>query len=188
MRRLEKQIARPRLGLRPITDGDLDFLRELYASTRDDIRQSGFSAELIQLLINLQFNSQHSHYQEYYPHASFDLIELDGRPVGRMYVNEADYEIRLIDITLLPSARNQGIATMLLSEWIENAKALEPSRPLRLRVDPNSPARRLYEKLGFELIADEHLNWHMQWKPELPANFSAVTSPSKVFFPNFQNH
>lgn len=176
MHRLEERIDRSRIQLRPQRNEDTDFLRDLYACTRDDIRLAGLSDELAQLLINQQFNAQRKHYRQSYPNASYQLIEMDGRPVGRLYVNNGENEARLIDITLLPMARLRGVGTMLMTEWIESAHTENPHRPIRLRVNPNNPARRLYGTLGFELIEDEYHHWHMEWKPNTIGNSNSSST------------
>jgi ribosomal protein S18 acetylase RimI-like enzyme len=52
---------------------------------------------------------------------------------------------------ILPSHQNRGIGTRLVRELAREAK--ESGRPLRLRVLSVNPARRLYEREGFQVTS-----------------------------------
>ncbi len=88
--------------LRPVTPDDHELLYRIYASTREDeMAQVDWTREQIEDFLRFQFEAQHKYYMEQFPDAAFDLILLDGEPVGRLYVDRRDDEIRLIDIALL---------------------------------------------------------------------------------------
>ena len=110
------------ITLRPITDEDLDFLRELYATTRSDIQQAPLDNEHKNQLMQMQFDAQHQHYQKQFPAAQFDLICLKDRPIGRIYVNPDESEIRLIDIALMPEFRGHGIGSRLICQLQQKSR------------------------------------------------------------------
>lgn len=154
------------LSRRSMTESDIGFLRELFATTRGDIAGSGFGEDHIRMLMDSQFNAQHHHYQKYFPNAAFDIICRGNTPIGRIYVDikegeTSEREIRLIDISLMPEHRNRGTGSRLISELIEMSR--QKSIPVRLRVEPWNPALHLYRRLGFQVIADEQANLHMEW-------------------------
>ena len=63
------------ISFRPITDEDLSFLRELYASTRrEEMAQSGWPRPQIENFLGEQFRAQHKHYMEAFRNADFDII------------------------------------------------------------------------------------------------------------------
>jgi RimJ/RimL family protein N-acetyltransferase len=137
-----------RITLRPARADDRPFLQALYASTRE--------AELALLpwpeaekaaFVRQQFDAQDSYYRRMYPDARFEIVTIDGQAVGRWYVAELPQELRLVDVILSPDARGQGAGTALLTALCEEADA--KGLPVRLHVEPWSPARRLYERLGF---------------------------------------
>lgn len=134
--------------LRPAGPGDAEFLRLLYASTRDaelalvDWDDAGRAA-----FLRMQFEAQDRHYRAQFPEARFDVIEREGRPIGRLYVDRSPDEIRVIDIALLPEHRRRGIGTALLRAILE--ESVRGGRPVRLHVERTSPAARFYERLGF---------------------------------------
>ena len=86
------------------TDADYDFLCGLYASTREEeLKQTDWSDEQKHHFCRMQFDAQCDHYAKYYPGASFDVIEREGSPIGRLYVYRSDQkDIRIVDITLSP--------------------------------------------------------------------------------------
>jgi ribosomal protein S18 acetylase RimI-like enzyme len=153
------------LSLRPIQPEDMDFLFHLYASTREEeLAVVEWEAGRKEEFLRQQFNAQHTHYQSYYPKASFDLILEDGVPVGRLYVDEWPREVRLIDISLVSQARNRGLGSRLLGELMDRGR--RAGKPLTIHVEVYNPAMRLYQRLGFRKI-DERGPYHlMEWVPD----------------------
>src|SRR6476661_1985070 len=87
------------LALRPITDADLPFLAEVYASTRrEELAPVPWTAEQKAAFLQMQFAAQHSHYREHYAKAAFDLVLVDGVAAGRLYVASLPEELRIVDI------------------------------------------------------------------------------------------
>lgn len=161
------------LGVRQAVPADDTFLYQLYASSRvaelagygwNTIQQEGF--------LQLQFRAQKQHY-EAYPNTTHYIIEYTdqvfGKPVtraiGRLLTSRpggAENEIRLMDISLLPDHCGKGIGTAML-QWLQ-AEARCNNQPLRLHVTPENPARRLYERLGFQLLEDRGSHLFMEWR------------------------
>jgi GNAT superfamily N-acetyltransferase len=151
------------IELRPVSSSDLPFLEALYATTRPDIAALEIDEISKGQLLSTQFRAQHEHYQRYFADATFDVILDHGTPVGRLYVHRSDEELRLIDIALLPELRGRGIGGCLIEALLEEAATA--AVPVRLRVEPGSPALSLYRRLGFTVIADERVNLHMECAP-----------------------
>ena len=134
--------------LRPITDADLPFLLQLYASTRvDELAQVSWTDEQKAAFIVQQFQAQHAWWQEQYTGARFDLVLVDGEPAGRLYVDVWEREIRVVDIALVPAHRGGGIGSMLLRRVFDEGDAA--GKPVSIHVEVFNPARRLYDRLGF---------------------------------------
>ncbi len=139
--------------LRPATADDRDFLLRVYAATREEeLRIVAWSDEQKAAFVQQQFDAQDAHYREHYESATFDVIEADGEPAGRLYVARWDDDIRIIDIALLPDYRSRGIGTALLRELL--AEAATGAKRLSIHVEINNPARRLYERLGFVQVEE----------------------------------
>jgi ribosomal protein S18 acetylase RimI-like enzyme len=142
----------PSLTLRPVGPADEELLLEVYASTRaDELAHVPWSDEQKDAFVRRQFEAQLAHYRTYQG-ASFDVIERDGVPVGRLFVARWEDEIRLMDIALLPEQRGLGIGTHLIGELL--GEAAESGRRLTVHVEVFNPALRLYERLGFRPVDD----------------------------------
>jgi ribosomal protein S18 acetylase RimI-like enzyme len=158
-----------RLSLRSITDRDLEFLYEVYASTRaDELAVVPWDDAQKEEFLQMQFGAQHSYYQQHYSDATFDVIEVDGRPVGRCYVQRRVDEFRIVDIALLPAHRGQGIGSELLNELIDEAEAAR--LPVTIHVEQHNPAIHLYTRLGFTLIDDTGVYYLMKRTPPEPSS------------------
>src|SRR5215212_10523100 len=153
-----------RVELRPAAAGDYEELVRVYASTR--------AAELAQVtwwddeqklaFCRAQYDAQKEEYDARFPEAEYDVIELEGRTVGRVWVGRAAEEIRLLDIALLPGAQRRGLGAAIVGALIEEARA--SGKRLRHMVFMlNTDARRFYERLGFRVFEDFGGYLHMEW-------------------------
>lgn len=158
----------PALARRPITDSDLPFLQQLYASTRaGELAALPWSEEQKLDFLRMQFEAQHRHYQAHYAGDRFDLLLIDGEPAGRLYVGRWPSQICVIDISLLPAHRGSGIGTRLLTELIEEAQ--QQGKAVSVHVEKLNPARRLYLRLGFAAVEDLGIYERMEREPEVSA-------------------
>jgi ribosomal protein S18 acetylase RimI-like enzyme len=152
-----------RISLRDVTAEDAEFLGRVYASTREqELVVTNWSDEQKTQFCRMQFNAQTTDYRANYPHARHSVIERNGAGAGRLYVERAEREIRIIDIALLPEARGAGIGTRLLRELMEEAGAA--GKPLTIHVEKFNPALRLYLRLGFRAIEDKGVYLLMEWR------------------------
>ena len=142
------------VALRPVAEGDRDFLVGLYGSVRQsELAHVPWDAAARRTFVEQQFAAQDAHYREHYPGATLDVIEVDRVRAGRLYVHGGPSDIRIMDIALAPRFRRRGIGSGLLRSLIAEADA--SGRKLSIHVESNNPARRLYERLGFR-PAGEH--------------------------------
>lgn len=142
------------ISLTPMTEDDLEFLFQVYASTRlEEVAQTGWPIEQQESFLRMQFNAQHQHYQKYYPEASFEIILLAGEPVGRLYVSRWETQIRIVDIAILPKHRGKKIGSYLMSQLFLEAK--ENGMEISIHVEKNNPAMQWYLALGFVPIEDK---------------------------------
>lgn len=159
----------PVLHLRPMHAGDEDFLRRVYASSRAaEIALTGWDAGTAATFLRMQFDAQHRHYQLHYPQARYDIVELGGEAVGRLYVARDPDEIRVLDIALLDAWRGQGLGSTLVGQLLAEAGA--SGRRVTLHVEENNPAARLYHRLGFRQTEIHGLYRRMAWCPPVPAS------------------
>jgi GNAT superfamily N-acetyltransferase len=167
----------PALAFRPIVDADHDFLRALYAEVRrDELAPVPWPPETKAAFLADQFRLQHAHYTAHYAGAEFLLIARPGRKqsraneggdesIGRVYLHRSAQEICLMEISLLEAERGRGIGGAIIATVLERA-ALDDIE-VTLHVEPNNPARRLYERLGFVPDSEvEGAYQRMRWQRE----------------------
>jgi ribosomal protein S18 acetylase RimI-like enzyme len=150
--------------MRPVTPDDQVFLRKLFASTRaDELALLGGDEHQKETFIAMQFNAQSRQYAMSYPKADHSIILFDETPIGRMMVASMEAAILLLDIALLPEYRNAGIGTELIQGLLNEAAAT--GKAVRLHVFASSPAKRLYERLGFSQVGLDTAYVEMMWVP-----------------------
>jgi ribosomal protein S18 acetylase RimI-like enzyme len=132
-----------------------------------------WSGEQKRAFLDLQFEAQDRHYRAWFPAARFEVIERDDRPVGRLIVDRGDDAIRIVDIALVPEQRGAGLGGSLLRGLLDEAAA--SGRPVRIHVEHGNPARRLYERLGFDRIEDQGVYELLEWRPVPPPAPQAKT-------------
>lgn len=150
------------LQYRAITDADLPFLESLYGTTRAaELAQVPWTQEQRDEFIAMQFNAQHTFYQEQFTEATYEIVSKDGFDIGRLYLDERDEETRIIDIALMPNYQKMGIGRFMLEQVMNKAK--ERGVPVTIHVEKNNPAMSLYKRLGFELVEDQGVYDLMKW-------------------------
>jgi ribosomal protein S18 acetylase RimI-like enzyme len=151
------------LRLRDATREDKQFLRKVYAGTREEELVSvPWSDEQKRGFIDMQFTAQDIDYRRNYPAATYSVIEVEGIPAGRLYVHRCGTEIRILDIALLPQHRRNGVGTKLLLQLQDEARTAGQS--LTIHVEKFNPARSLYQRLGFRQIEDQGVYLYLEWK------------------------
>jgi GNAT superfamily N-acetyltransferase len=106
---------------------------------------------------------QRREYDARFPDAEYDVILIDDRPAGRIWIGRTNEEIRLMDIALLPEFQKRGAGTLLVRALIEEARAT--SKRLRhMLFVLNNDAHRFYERLGFVVFEEMGGYKHMEWK------------------------
>lgn len=150
--------------LRPVRPDDEPFLLRLYATTRQtELSMVPWNDEQKAAFVHMQFIAQREHYHEHYPDASYDVILLDGEPIGRLYVLRQPEDMRIMDISIMPEHRNQGLGTPLIESVKEEAR--ETNRRLRIYLETFNPSIRLFERLGFRIIEKDYMNFLLEWLP-----------------------
>lgn len=142
------------VGLRPVAPADRPFLRAVFASTcgpefallaRDEVLHDRYlGTQFVQFERVLAANATDDY-----------VITCDGRDVGRLALSRHPDGIHVVDIALLTRERSRGIGTAVLEAVIEAATGTD--RDVTLYVDRGNPARRLYERLGFEVVEENGL-------------------------------
>jgi len=162
--------ARGPLRLRPEREDDQAFRLQLFRDSRPELSMLPLAPEMREQLIHHQFNAQTVGYRTQFPRARFDIIELDGAPIGRIVVDRPGTAIHIIDQAIVPAWRNLGLGTTIMRALMQEAAGA--GLPMRLMVfSGNDPSRRLYERLGFVPVRETGTHVEMEWRAggEAPA-------------------
>jgi ribosomal protein S18 acetylase RimI-like enzyme len=131
------------LHVRPETDEDADFLRELFLASyplRDLLPEP---------VLTQQVELRLATFRQGFPEAMRRIVAGPDGPIGRIIV---DWRHRMgpycADIAVRPAEGGRGVGTALLRAWIEVADAHGLACSLTVMAD--NPARRLYARLGFQ--------------------------------------
>jgi ribosomal protein S18 acetylase RimI-like enzyme len=150
------------IGLRPFLPADLPFLQALYDSTR--VREMAlipWPERQKQAFLRQQLSARETHYAAAHPQGAHDVVVVEGCDAGRLLVDSTPVEVLVVDIALLPQHRGRGVGTRLLHQVLVQAG----DRPVRLHVDPENVARRLYVRLGFTSVRVEGFHELMERLP-----------------------
>lgn len=142
------------------TDADLPALRQVYVASRwAEFAPAPLDNAQKTLLLNMQFDAQRGQYRAAYPAARFNILANETGVVGRLYWGVDAEGVRLIDILIRAEARGQGLGASLIAALL--AVCAGQGLGVSLHVDKTSPARALYERLGFCVTQDAGLPWRM---------------------------
>jgi ribosomal protein S18 acetylase RimI-like enzyme len=159
---LSRDPLKDAIQLRSTHELDFDFLRVLYRTTRNDLDLVPWTDEAKRAFSNSQFELQDASFHHEFPKADFNVIVIDGVPVGRFVVNWCTNPALIVDISLLPQRRGQGIGTHLIEDVQTHAQSV--GSDVALSVFTDNPARRLYERLGFVPVGQHPLRIEMIWR------------------------
>lgn len=149
--------------LRPVQEQDEALLLEIYASTRaDEMALVSWDAAQKQAFLQMQFSAQQKHYRSYFPQATHEMILADGQPIGRLYVDRRETEIRILDITLLPQRRGQGIGRQIILDLIK--EAAQENKSCSIYVESFNRSLALFQRLGFVKTEESGTSWLMEWR------------------------
>jgi ribosomal protein S18 acetylase RimI-like enzyme len=155
-------IAPPQgVRLRDARADDDHWLANLFADVRrPEFALLGWSDAALTGFLATQFDAQQRAYRAAHPAARLQIIECDvalaaagDARIGRWWVDHTGKAIEVLDIGLLAAWRGRGIGGWCLTTLL--AQAAEQGLSVDLRVIETNPARRLYQRLGFEVIGSE---------------------------------
>jgi ribosomal protein S18 acetylase RimI-like enzyme len=88
------------------------------------------------------------------------IIEHDGKPSGLFKASRDGPDWQLIQIQLAPELQGRGIGELLIRRLIDESRLAGAS--LGLHVLLQSPARHLYERLGFVIVGQGEHEYEMR--------------------------
>ncbi|HTW64020.1 MAG TPA: GNAT family N-acetyltransferase [Bryobacteraceae bacterium] len=143
-----------RIGVRSCTFEDREFLWWLHRETM---------REYVDKTWGWDETFQRSKFDQNFDPLPLLIIQKDSEPIGYICVGRPGDEIFLAAIEIVPAEQNQGIASQLINEILDEADRSQ--LPVNLQVLKVNPARRLYERLGFRCTGDSPTHYLMRREP-----------------------
>jgi GNAT superfamily N-acetyltransferase len=119
---------------RTATSADLPLLRSLFADSRMEL--ATLSADSRFVLVDMQFRAQRRALDTRFPDAEHDILVVGGTDVGRVVIDRSGPDVRVVDITVALGHRRQGIASAVLAEIADEARAAGREVSLELAPSP----------------------------------------------------
>ncbi|WP_341317375.1 GNAT family N-acetyltransferase [Paraburkholderia sp. IMGN_8] len=91
------------------------------------------------------------------------VICVDGAPAGLLKAHRNDTEWVVVQLQIAPEHQGRGIGERALQTVLQAAQA--DALPVTLKVLKGNPAKRLYERLGFETVDEDERQFHMRRLP-----------------------
>ena len=149
--------------LRPVRDEDQDVLLAIYSSSRaEEMALVPWAETQKKAFMQMQFLAQQNHYRTYFPQATHDLILVGDAPVGRLYVDRRESEIRILDVTMLTESRGRGIGTQVLNDLMK--EAADTHNSLSIYVESFNRSLGLFQRLGFAKTDENGASCLMVWR------------------------
>ncbi len=142
--------------LRPATDDDFDFLFALHRSAM---------REYIDAIWGWHDGWQAEYFLKKFDPSTRQIIVIDGVDAGVLVVEERPDGVYVGLIELLPTYQGRGVGTAIISGLLTDAHRRGLTLSLHV-LRTNHPARRLYERLGLRVVAEEAHRYRMIAPPK----------------------
>lgn len=142
-------IITPNVKLRPVTPEDETFLISVYGASREqELAMVPWTEEQRHAFVKFQYLAQLNYYQTEFPKSEHFIILADGEPVGRLFLDRRDAQIRILDITILTRHRGKGFGVPVIRYVMD--EALTVGKSVGINLDLFSTSQRTFEQLGFK--------------------------------------
>lgn len=149
----------PDYRLRPVVDADRPLIATIFADGRAaDYARWGLSPEQLEALVQHQSAAQWLHYQSHYPASVHSLICVGDTAVGRVWLDQGEDALRLLDLTVLSAWRGRGIGGRILDGL--KADARRSGRSIGIWLS-DSEDKTWWARRGFE--PQEQRDFHQRW-------------------------
>ena len=154
------------LSLRAAQSHDYELQYQLYASVRatEMALMTEWNSIQKEAFLRFQHKAQQRRFRRDFPQAGYHIVCRDGQGIGRLFVDDRDDVMELLDISLLPAYRHLGIGTRLLQGLL--ADALLHNKQVMLHIEADNPATRLFRRLGFVATGEVSFYQVLHWRPD----------------------
>ena len=138
-------------SLRQATHDDYDFLYQLHVAAM---------REYVEATWGWQEEWQEEYFARKFDPENRQIIQIEDQDAGVIALEQRVEELYIALIEILPTFQRRGVGTSIVRQIINTAHS--DGLPVILHVlKTNTPARRLYERLGFAIVQDEGIRYKM---------------------------
>lgn len=153
------------LHLRRATDADIPFLAALFRDAHPEFEYLPLEEPQKTAIIQQQFQLQTQDYSGNYPEGLHSIIEMDGQPIGRLWLDFRETAIHVLDVSVASTHRNAGIGSAVLEQVKSHAEKQEKSvTSMVARFNPGS--LRWHQKLGFAVVHEDEMSLSLEWRAQ----------------------
>jgi GNAT superfamily N-acetyltransferase len=153
--------------LRPCAASDDAFLYDVFATTWESEVAALPNQNLAQHVLRIQHIAQERRFASRYPDYERYVVLVGDKPAGRLYVHQHDSTMHVVDLTLMPEHRNQGLGSQILRDLSDLAARADMTVTIRVG-RRNRQATDLATKLGFRLVNVDDLDNYFEWSATEP--------------------
>jgi GNAT superfamily N-acetyltransferase len=150
--------------LRACTEADDAFVYDVFVTTWQSEVAALPNQNLARHVLRIQHIAQERRFAGQFPALQRFVVVEDGEPAGRLYLNDGPGPLQVVDLTLMPRFRGRGVGSRILRDLL--CHAMGEQRPVAIHVPRRNPRMTtLVASLGFELVAVDDLDNHLEWSP-----------------------
>ena len=147
-----RRAANFELALRPANDGDFDWMLELRRVTMNPHIEAMGKRPIEEI----------NHDAVLTDYDCAQVISIGDEDVGMVKLVTRNSPWHLRQIQIVPRLQGQGIGGIVLADILDRARTA--STPVVLNVLKVNPAKRLYERYGFEVVDESEQAFKMEWR------------------------
>jgi GNAT superfamily N-acetyltransferase len=142
------------IALRPAHNHDFDYCRNLYFGEMKWIMEQ----------LRLDWAAQEASFKQQWNATQVRIIALDGVDIGWLQAITQEDELFVAQMFVDRPFQRKGIGTEVMKRLIREAARC--NQAVRLNVVKINPARRLYERLGFQITHEDNRKFYMRLDPD----------------------
>jgi ribosomal protein S18 acetylase RimI-like enzyme len=142
------------VAFRPALSGDFDYCERLYFAEMERINRE----------LKLDRAVQVASFRRQWEVAQVRIITLDGAAIGWLQSTTRDGAYFLGQLFVETSRQRRGIGTEVMNLLI--GEATRARAAMTLGVVKSNPAKRLYERLGFNVTHEDDRKFYMRRQPD----------------------
>ncbi len=145
--------------LRQAVEADIDFLFLVSTSAMQHVHDAIHGDKPRDL------EKEFVEYKEKFKPEAINIVQFEGKDVGRLRVVRSSESIYIGGLQLLPEYQGKGIGSAIMFDLIQESE--KTHLPILLEVHHvNKNAYTFYIKVGFETVKDLGTKWEMKYVPK----------------------